>query len=126
MKTFTQVEQQTYTYEVPSRYVSPYDRDRVDVTDAAILTSLLVGVVMGVGLWLWMMWRLTSKAGYRGSVRWVWFVLLGFPLTGGLTMFAFVLLPWPVQQAAKRSRNAELQSSVDNELEQLRQQMRQS
>ena len=121
MKTFTQVEQQTYTYEVPYRYVSPYDRDtRVD---PEVLASLLLGVVVGVTLWVWMMWRLTSKAGYRGGVRWVWFVFLGFPLTTGWTMLAFILLPWPVQRELKRSQANQLQSAVDQELEQLRQQL---
>jgi hypothetical protein len=49
-------------------------------------------------LWLWILWRLASKAGYRGRSRWIWFAFLAFPLTGGIALITFCLIPYPIQK----------------------------
>jgi hypothetical protein len=116
---FTQLEPE-HIYEVPYGTVDPYySRDSVRVKPENV-ASLLVGLVVAVTLWGWIMWRLTSKAGYRGAARWIWFVFLGFPITTGWSLLVFVLLPWPVQKRLKREPAGLPQSDIERELNQLR------
>lgn len=123
MKTRAQVEPE-YTYEVPDRYVRPYERDvRVD---PEVVTVLLLSFAVAISVWCFSMWRLASKAGYRGGSRVLWFALLGFPLTTAWTLLVFVLLPWPVQRELKRKREEFSPSDIsamDRELDQLRRQL---
>ncbi len=120
---FTQIEPE-HSYEIPSRSIdSGYGRDsvRVEPADVAIV---LVSLVITLALWGWIMWRLASKAGYRGAARWIWFVFLGFPLTSGWGLVAFVLLPWPVQKKLKQQAGiSSPKSDIDQELDQMRKRM---
>lgn len=81
--------------------------------------------------WGVVLWRLPMKAGYKGAAQWMWFLLLYFPLTGGLALFAFVFAPWPVKKQLEKSEGQleELRrlnqktktfNSVDDELEAMR------
>jgi 1,4-dihydroxy-2-naphthoate octaprenyltransferase len=73
------------------------------------------------------MWRLTSKAGYKGVSRWLWFLFLGCPLTTVWTLLVFVLVPWPVQKQLKaHKQQSELPQldPVEAELRQMKKQVR--
>lgn len=131
---FTQVEPE-YTYEIPSL--------RRDNSDEAMITAataftLLVAVVIALVYWGVILWRLPSKAGYKGAAQWIWFLLLYFPLTGGLALLAFVFAPWPVKRQLEKSESqldelrrltdqprcrAVEDGSVEDELERMRRQM---
>ncbi len=117
---FTQLEPE-HIYEVPYGVDPYYNRDSVRVKPENV-ASLLVGLVVAITLWGWIMWRLASKAGYRGAARWIWFVFLGFPITTGWSLLVFILLPWPVQKRLKRQPGPGVlpQSDIDRELDQLR------
>lgn len=115
-------------YEVAQRrYYDPYYQYRVqDPVVSLIAASLLL---LSLAIWLWILSRLTVKAGYKGVARWVWFAFLAFPLTGGLSLIAFVLVPWPVQKQLKQmARNPTptpaprpIRSDIDEELDRLKQ-----
>jgi hypothetical protein len=131
MKTFTQIDPE-HIFEIPSGR-SNADDAVVNVATAATLVTL---AIMALIYWGIVLWRLPSKAGYTGAARWMWFLLLYFPLTGGLTLFAFVFVPWPVKKQLEktegqleelrrltdRSRPKPL-GGVDDELDQMRKRM---
>lgn len=127
---FTQVEPE-YIFEIPSK------RSNVDdaVVNVATALTLVTLAVMALIYWGIVLWRLPSKAGYTGAARWAWFLLLYFPLTGGIALFAFVFTPWPVKKQLEKSESQleELRrltqsktrtlNGVDDELDQMRKRM---
>ena len=127
MKIFAQSELD-HVYEISPRW-SKSDDAVVNVATALTLVTL---VVMALIYWGVVLWRLPSKAGYKGAAQWAWFLLLYFPLTGGIALFAFVFAPWPVKKQLEKSEGQleELRlltqsktrtpSSVDDELDQMR------
>jgi hypothetical protein len=62
------------------------------------LAFLIFVTLLSLATWLWILWRLASKAGYRGRSRWIWFAFLAFPLTGGIALITFCLIPYPIQK----------------------------
>jgi|SRR5919202_1115497 hypothetical protein len=62
------------------------------------LAFLIFVALFSLATWLWILWRLASKAGYRGRSRWIWFAFLAFPLTGGIALITFCLIPYPIQK----------------------------
>jgi hypothetical protein len=98
METFTQLEEIS-----PYQHIDPYTKDSGEV-EAVALASLLLGLLVGFAMWEWIMWRLPAKAGYRGLARWGWFFLLGFPLTTGVSLLAFMLFPWPVNRELEKTQ----------------------
>jgi hypothetical protein len=113
---------QEISYSSCYRSIDPYYvRSRPQPVDPQVLGTLALGILIGITAWGWSMWRLASKAGYRGSTRLIWFALLGCPLTTGWTLLAFVLLPWPVQRELKKVKELPKYSNeIDSELDQLR------
>lgn len=111
-------------YEIPSQ--DPYiDSDSASV-DVGVIAGVILGTVLAITMWVWMMWRLSSKAGYRGVPRLLWSVFLAFPLTTGWTLLAFVLVPYPNQRELKRLQATQNpKNEINQELEQLRHQLRQ-
>lgn len=134
MKTQTQIESPEYNYEIPLR-LDPYDTDSAPIA-IGMIAALIVSMVIAMIYWGVILWRLPSKAGYKGAAQWIWFLLMYFPLTGGLAILTFVFAPWPVKRQLEKtesqldelrrlvqSRTVNL-NGVDNELEQMRRQMR--
>lgn len=84
----------------------PYYR-RSDPSEAiatvAGLVTLATLITLAMIYWGVVLWRLPMKAGYKGAAQWMWFLLLYFPLTGGLALFAFVFAPWPVKKQLEKS-----------------------
>lgn len=133
MEIFTQVEPE-YQYEIPSP-VDSYDPD-ADAVAVGVIATLVLSMVIGMILWGVILWRLPSRAGYKGAAQWIWFLLMYFPLTSALALLAFVFAPWPVKRQLEKSQSQvdELRRflgqsknktlGIDDELEQLRQQMK--
>lgn len=131
MKTFAQVEP-VQVYEVPSYRLNRADEAVITVATAL---TLLVALVISMIFWGVILWRLPSKAGYKGAAQWVWFLLMYFPLTGVPAILAFTFAPWPVNKQLEKSESQldELRrqskpksqplTSVDDELKQLRRQL---
>lgn len=116
-----QYEAQPYGGEQPSQQY-PYRRETpLDTAVIGITTALVMGVLLGLAIWSWGMWKLPEKAGYNGVVRFLWFVFLAFPLTTGSALIAFVLVKWPVQKELDkvRERRAPV-DDIDDELRRLR------
>jgi hypothetical protein len=67
-------------------------------TYGGIEPGAIAFLIFVLTMWLWILWRLASKAGYRGMSRWIWFVFLAFPLTGGIALITFCLIPYPIQK----------------------------
>ncbi len=116
-------------YEVQYRYIDPYDRT-VRIDNAADIVATVIGTMLALCIWLMIMWRLPSKAGYRGASRWVWFATMGFPLTTAWSLLVFILLPWPIQKELKKTRNQQPSKpspnpidDIEAELQQMRRQM---
>lgn len=99
---FTQVEPE-HTYEIPSE--PQWTRSDDAVVNVATAVTLVTFAVMALIYWGVVLWRLPSKAGYTGAARWAWFLLMYFPLTGGLALFAFVFVPWPVKKQLEKSES---------------------
>ena len=130
---FTQIEPE-HIYEVPYSYRR--DGSGEAIATAAGLVTLVTLITLVMVYWGVILWRLPSKAGYKGAAQWAWFLLLYFPLTGGLALFAFVFAPWPVKKQLEKSEGQldELRRlsqpktrtlhSVDDELDQMRRQLR--
>lgn len=133
MITQTQVEPPEYSYEI-SPQIDPYETD--SQVAGEILAGAFIGLVIAMILWGVVLWNLPAKAGYNGAARWAWFLLMYFPLTGGLALLVFIFAPWPVKRKLMR---AEIQleelrragqsktaspNGIDNELEELRRQVR--
>ncbi len=66
--------------------------------EPGVLAFLIFVALLSLTMWLWILWRLASKAGYRGMSRWIWFAFLAFPLTGGIALITFCLIPYPIQK----------------------------
>src|SRR5688572_28877355 len=94
---FTQIEPE-HTYEIPSQWSKSDDA----VVNVATAFTLLTLMVMALTYWGVVLWRLPTKAGYKGAAQWAWFLLMYFPLTGGLALFAFVFAPWPVNKQLEK------------------------
>jgi TRAP-type C4-dicarboxylate transport system permease small subunit len=114
MKILTQVEPRQ-GYEIPTYRTNP-NRDTVEL-EPVVIASLVLGLAVGLVAWAWMMWRLASKAGYGGISRWLWVITLAFPFTTGLSLMAFVLLPWPIQ---KQLKTLPKPNDIDEELNRLK------
>jgi hypothetical protein len=119
-----------HIYEVP---YSQRDSGEAIATAATVVTLVTV-LTLSMIYWGVILWRLPSKAGYTGATRWAWFLLLYFPLTGGLTLFAFVFASWPVKKQLEKSAGqldevrrltpkTRTPLTVDDELEQMRRQL---
>jgi hypothetical protein len=128
---FTQVEPE-HIFEIPSGQSSADDV----VVNVATGLTLVTLAVMALIYWGIVLWRLPSKAGYTGAARWAWFLLLYFPLTGGVALFTFVFVPWPVKKQLEKSesqldelrrltgqRRIKISDAVDDELDQMRKRM---
>ncbi len=117
---------QSVQYEIPYSSYDVYKIQRQEEEIADLVgVGFLIGAFIGLLIFEWSMWRLTAKAGYRGVSRWIWFLLLGFPLTSGLSLAGFVLVPWPVQKQLKKQKqqmeqSPKLMDDIDIELERLR------
>ena len=129
----TQIEPPEYNYEI-SPQLDPYDTDSQIAGE--ILAGAFIGLIIAMVFWGVVLWNLPAKAGYNGAARWAWFLLMYFPLTGGLALLVFIFAPWPVKRKLLRAE-AQLEelrratqsrpgssSGVDNELEELRRRMR--
>lgn len=128
----TQIEPPEYSYEISSQ-IDPYDTDS---PAGEILAGAFIGLIIAMVFWGVVLWNLPAKAGYNGAARWAWFLLMYFPLTGGLALLVFIFAPWPVKRKLLRAE-AQLEElrratqsrpgssgGIDAELEQLRRQMR--
>lgn len=134
MITQTQIEPPDYNYEISPR-IDPYDTN----SDLAgeFIAGAVIGLVIAMVFWGVVLWNLPAKAGYKGAARWAWFLLMYFPLTGGLAILSFVFAPWPVKRKLLRTEaqleelrrlksqpNTASLNGVDNELEELRRRMK--
>lgn len=131
--TQTQVEPESvYGYEIPPEWTRSDDAAVTVATGVTFFTLMVMALIY----WGVVLWRLPSKAGYTGAARWAWFLLMYFPLTGGVSLFAFVFVPWPVKKQLEKSENQldELRrltgqrktrsfENVDDELDQMRKRM---
>lgn len=134
MITQTQIEPPDYNYEIFPR-IDSYDTD--SQVAGEILAGAFIGLIIAMVFWGVVLWNLPAKAGYKGAARWAWFLLMYFPLTGGLAILSFVFAPWPVKRKLMKAEveltelrrlkgqsNTANSNGVDSELEQLRRQMR--
>lgn len=129
----TQIEPPEYNYEI-SPQLDPYDINSAPIA-IGMVAALVVSMVIAMIYWGVLLWRLPSKAGYKGAAQWIWFLSMYFPLTGGLAILAFVFAPWPVKRQLEKTESQldELRrlaqpktanlNGVDHELEQMRRQM---
>lgn len=133
MITQTQIEPPEYSYEI-SPQIDPYETDSQIAGE--ILAGAFIGLIIAMVFWGVVLWNLPAKAGYNGAARWAWFLLMYFPLTGGLTLLVFVFSPWPVKRKLLKAE-AQLEelrratqfrpgssSDFDAELEELRRRMK--
>jgi TRAP-type C4-dicarboxylate transport system permease small subunit len=121
MKMLTQYEIVPSQYRIERPY-DIYERDSSGV--AELLALAIVGLVMiaSTTLWLWFWWRLLTKAGYKGLAKGLWFILIAFPLTGGIGMVAFALVTWPIQEQLLviKAQTQKPKDDIDEELERLK------
>jgi len=103
-------------YSVPV-YRDPYRRDQAQV-DLGLIATLTISTVLTLTVWCWAFWRLSSKAGYTGAVRWIWFLTMAFPFTTVWSLALFGLIPWPIQK--QTNRNSVPTDDIDEELNRLK------
>jgi hypothetical protein len=102
-----------------------YNRDstQLDAEVIAVLFAAALGTLIGLAIWGWSMWKLPSKAGYKGASRLLWFMFLAFPLTTGWSLIAFILVQWPVQKElnnVRQQQSPKYSADIEAELRQLR------
>jgi TRAP-type C4-dicarboxylate transport system permease small subunit len=128
---FKQVPQVQYYESHYSRsYPYSYSRDstQLDAEAVAVLFAAALGALIGLAMWGWSMWKLPSKAGYKGASRLLWFMFLAFPLTTGWSLIAFILVQWPVHKELSKARaqqSPKYSADIESELQQLRSNLQQ-
>lgn len=119
-------------YEIPLPSSGDYSEPG-EIFTPEVIATLVLSAIIGVTMWITVLWRLPGKAGFTGAARWFWFLTLVFPLTTSFSLLAFVFFPWPVRKQKDKAliqleelrRISQSQpKGIDGELEQLRHQIR--
>ncbi|MFB8788629.1 MAG: hypothetical protein U7123_07200 [Potamolinea sp.] len=103
-------------YDVPVYRRDPYHRDRVQV-DIEALATVIPSLVIAITIWCWTFWRLTSKAGYTGTIRWIFFLTMAFPFTTVWSLLLFGLIPWPIQKKLTPQKQPTVKASPVDDIE---------